>query len=781
MSGVWLVIVASLRKRMTLATSLVALVFVAAMFLNISLLLAFCFDDYFDERSAAVNAPHFLLVEEERLYSQEQENYLNRYKGIKHFEREKAVLAVASISSDGGNLPARFLFLDATTPRHMDKLILVEGKQPKAEDEICLPYSFKTEGYAIGDYFQLRAFNSDISYRISGFTEEIIIGSAYNQDYQVYLSYGGYKSIRSKTSGEHIILRVQLEDPAADTVLNKDFNKHFFFAPSSTSEGQANIISIDLSQAKLSRTYMLAVTSVLLLAFTALALSVIAFLLLFGIHSYIEENLLNIASLKVVGYTEKQLLVIVASVFGGLVCLGVVLGIACSYLILPSASQVLEQQTTLMWQPGFDLLSSATAFGLIMLVMFGVILFSARKVRTLSILVALRQGLFTHNFKKNRFALDRSPGSLSILMLLKNIVQSKGQLAITFIFMVALTFALVAEGAICSSLEQRSDHFAKVLFGELPDARFTANSFDEAEEIKGFIEREPNVRKVFYYQDDRVMIENYQVQSIVTDDFSLFEGALLYEGRYPKHDNEICISGSLADSSALKINDTVNVAKGPEVSRYLVVGLIQTVNNNGLVCVMTTSGIRVVHPEFKLQQLFVYLHNENMTPALIDTIDARYDNALATSIDFKKAIDIQLFSYSSALFWIVIMLMTVTVFLLVLALYLMLKSMILRRWRELGIQRALGVTDFQLMNRLALSFMPSIILGLAVGGALGVFCFNPLFVMLTRSIGIVMTSLSAPILLAIFICVALAVFAYIFILLIAWRIREISAYELIAE
>jgi putative ABC transport system permease protein len=107
--------------------------------------------------------------------------------------------------------------------------------------------------------------------------------------------------------------------------------------------------------------------------------------------------------------------------------------------------------------------------------------------------------------------------------------------------------------------------------------------------------------------------------------------------------------------------------------------------------------------------------------------------------------------------------------------------MMLKRWHELGIQRALGFTDFQLMNQLALSLMPAIISGLAVGGALGLFCFNPLFVMLTRSIGIVMTSLSAPILLAVFICVVLALFAYIFILLIVWRIREISAYDLIAE
>jgi putative ABC transport system permease protein len=106
---------------------------------------------------------------------------------------------------------------------------------------------------------------------------------------------------------------------------------------------------------------------------------------------------------------------------------------------------------------------------------------------------------------------------------------------------------------------------------------------------------------------------------------------------------------------------------------------------------------------------------------------------------------------------------------------------ILRRRRELGIQKALGFTTLQLMNQFALYFIPVIAAGVVAGGLLGIFGFNAIFVALTRGMGIMTASMPAPVLLTIATCAGLVVLSYAFALLIASRIRRISAYALVSE
>jgi len=114
-------------------------------------------------------------------------------------------------------------------------------------------------------------------------------------------------------------------------------------------------------------------------------------------------------------------------------------------------------------------------------------------------------------------------------------------------------------------------------------------------------------------------------------------------------------------------------------------------------------------------------------------------------------------------------------------LFLMMKTVILRQRRSLGIQKALGFTTFQLMNQLALYFFPVIVFGIVLGGFLGAISFNPIFVGLTQYMGIMTASMPVPLGLTIATCVFLAVLAYSVAMLIAWRIRKISAYTLVTE
>jgi putative ABC transport system permease protein len=109
------------------------------------------------------------------------------------------------------------------------------------------------------------------------------------------------------------------------------------------------------------------------------------------------------------------------------------------------------------------------------------------------------------------------------------------------------------------------------------------------------------------------------------------------------------------------------------------------------------------------------------------------------------------------------------------------KTSILRRKRELGIQKAVGFTTFQLMNQIALNMTPVILLGVVIGAVGGYFGFNPILVVLIRSMGIVQMKLPVPLDWTILVCIALTALAYVVSMLVAWRIRKISAYSLVNE
>jgi putative ABC transport system permease protein len=110
-----------------------------------------------------------------------------------------------------------------------------------------------------------------------------------------------------------------------------------------------------------------------------------------------------------------------------------------------------------------------------------------------------------------------------------------------------------------------------------------------------------------------------------------------------------------------------------------------------------------------------------------------------------------------------------------------LKTTILRRRREFGIQKAVGFTTFQLMNQIALSMTPVILLGIITGAVAGYFSLNPIFVAVTRGMGIIKVEFLMPLDQVGLICIGLVMLAYAVSMLISWRIRKISAYGLVSE
>ncbi|MCL2889434.1 MAG: hypothetical protein FWE65_03305, partial [Eggerthellaceae bacterium] len=289
------------------------------------------------------------------------------------------------------------------------------------------------------------------------------------------------------------------------------------------------------------------------------------------------------------------------------------------------------------------------------------------------------------------------------------------------------------------------------------------------------------IRKVFYKEDANVMIGDLNVVSTVAEDYQQFEGEMLYLGQYPRHANEIAISGSLARYYNLEIGDSVRVARGSGSSEYLITGFIQLVNNGGITSALTVEGYRRLQNDFQPSEMFLYLVDNTQTAAFLEDLEKRHGASLESTLNIRELADAQLSMYGNIFFMVAVALVSVTALVIVLVLFLMMKTVILRQRRSLGIQKALGFTSFQLMNQLALYFLPVIVLGIVLGGFLGAISFNPIFVALTQNMGIMSASMPAPLGMTIITCLGLALLAYVVAMLIALRIRRISAYALVTE
>ncbi|MDR1217471.1 MAG: FtsX-like permease family protein, partial [Oscillospiraceae bacterium] len=737
------------------------------------------FGNFFDERGEELHAPHYALIEEAGLFAPSQEEFLRNYGGVTEVEREGAVSFFTDITYNSGKTPAYLIFLDADKRRAMNDLALTEGGAPVNDNDICLPYLFKAGGgYNIGDDFEVSAGTESLAFKISGFTEEILFGSVNNQLFQLYLSSSGYDALSSLVpEADCVLLRARLGDPADSEALHFDCTREFF----SRGGSSRYVISMTWNSAKRMRTLMSGITSTILVVFASIIVFVSLLVVRFRIHNSIEESMTNIGALKAVGYTGRQLMWATVLQFCTVALIGVLAGIGLSYAVLPAVSGILEMQTALRWRQGFDAAASSAALAAILLAVLAVTWASARKLRVLHPLTALRQGLMTHSFKKNHFPLDRSRSPLSLLLALKSAVQAKGQTVMIFIIVTAVSFAATSGLAVYDNLGVHPEAFAKLLSGEMPDAAFFVKTPEGTARVKAFIEGADEARNVFYYQNTPVMIGDMEVNGIIVEDFSLLEGALLYEGRYPLHDNEICLSGSLAALEGVAIGSAVEVEQGGTTAEFLTVGLIQTVNSNGIAAAMTIPGIHRIQPDYEPREIYVYLHDNGATAGFIDSVSAGFAKHLESTINLKELADAQLTMYGDIFFAMAVVLVGITALVIFLVLYLMLKTVILRRRRELGIQKALGFTTAGLMNQLAISFMPAIAIGIAAGGILGALGFNFLFVALTRGMGIMTASLPAPVGPVIALCAALTALSYALAMLIAGRIRKISAYALVSE
>jgi len=782
MDKIWMLAMANIRKRKSQAISLMIFVLIAACFMNTGLVLYFDFGKFFEERAEQLNAPHLSIIQDERFTAGEQLDWLNGRTGVTKTEMYPVACAQTEYYSNGLKTVCVSVISDITAKQTMNPPTLIGEHLPLDNGLVYLPYIMKASGgYNLGDDFLLIISGNGHKFNVAGFTEEIPFGDSMNQMYRFYINSADLEKLRNEYPPLRCdMISVRLDAPDYSLKLREEYVQQFIF---SADENATPVFIHTRSYDGIvgARTFIPGIVAMVLTALALILLMVSLIVMRFGIINNIEESMVNIGVMKAAGYRNNQIIASMLLQFGGLAFIGGGVGIAASMLIMPPIAELLETMSALIWEPlfnsGFALMTLCVTVSAVLFVSFS----AAKKIYKLHPLTALRGGILTHNFRKNNFPLDKSRGSLSFMLAMKKLVRSKGQSVMIAIIIAAVSFASTIGIAVYYNVGMKTLEFMSFLSGMTNDVVFILKDADDTNGLTERLLERQDVAKARAYQDIFLTTDGGSVTTFVSEDFAhLGENALL-EGRYPKHKNEIGIAGGFLKTTGKNIGDTITIRQGNTEREFLITGLIQTLENDGVTLFITYDGLLTLQDEYKFNQIYVYLEPRTDAAAFIEDVKSSEGDIFSGMIDIKEMIDAQFGNMGGIFAAVAAGILSVTAIVVILTLYLVIKTMIIRSKREFGIQKAVGFTTIQIMNQISLSFTPVIFTGVTAGGIAGVLWLNPMFTMLMSGLGIVKTNFTIPIAGTLITCAALIMLAYLVSMLIAWRIRKISAYLLINE
>ena len=777
---------ANIRKTKGHTVSLFLMFLIAASLLNAGLLVFLNFGNFFEKSTKELNASDVYYIIPSHLYSDEVEEYINNNPNVLAMQKEDVMWPVAAIPYKGDTREYAFLINDADQKRDISKWKFVGEHLPPESMSIYLPYVFSIDGgYKLNDKFEMTIKETILTFTIKGFTEDTFFSSLDTGSIGVYLPHETYNQVTQKLSGNSgkdntVLIYANLDkvNKEVETGIRERINEeNTAYNPDSTS----TLFSVSLDLVKSSRLIMSSIISVMMVAFAAIIAIVCLIVVRFRIGNSIEEDMTKIGSLRAIGYTSRQIILSIVMQYSLIAFVGSIVGISLSYLATPLLSNVFAHQSGLMWVQGFDGVISSIALCLVLFFVIIVSFMTSRRIHKLNPIVALRGGIVTHNFRKNFLPLDTSKGRLPVVLGFKSMLQNWKQSLMIGVILVAVSFASTFAVVMFYNTVIDTKPFKETPGIEISNAVAVLNSDAESTKLVENIKSMSEVRKVQYIDEITLRIDNNDVTAYVMDDYSNKETDTVYKGRYPLHSNEVVLAGQLADMLDKSIGERVTLEIGAESTEYMITGLSQGANMGGMNASIRRDGILKLNPDFKQQTLQIYLNTDVKADKFVNKLKNSFGDALISTLDMDKFMEQGIAMYTSIVSKVGIAILIITILVVILVLYFVINSSIVRKRRELGIQKAIGFTTLQLMNQLSLGLLPPVIFGVFIGSVIGIAQTNTIMSVAQRSMGIMKANYIIMTSWITLFGVALVVVSYITSLLITYRIRKISAYALVSE
>lgn len=773
---------ANIRKSKSATASLFIFILVAALLLNIGLMVITQVSAFFDSKVEQLKDPHVITMMEYASYDSNYEEFIANYSGVTETETEEIIIMnIAKFNFGNSELASNATIFNADDKRSIGALKLIEKLNTSSANDIFIPYSFKTNGgYKLGENFTIHYQEKDYDYRIAGFFETTMMGTTSDGIIKFMLPETSYQVLADELDNvsKGLIISAVMEDKTQSTNLLSDFTKEF---PQTTvDETTSYIWGLEIEMVKSANTLTINIVAMILVAFATIIVLVSLIVIKYRVSNSIEDGMTNIGTLKAIGYTSGQILSSFILQFTLIAFSASVVGIALSYALMPLIGGIISTLSGLVWIQSFDMIVNLISIFFVTICVVIVTFITAFRIRKIQPVVALRGGIHTHSFRKNHFPLENTGGGLHFLLAIKSMLLNAKQNIMILLIIIFLTFASVFSVVLYYNIASDKTAFVNLFGAEPSNVMIFVKSDADTRELLSHIKQMDDVRKVNIFDLITTKIDGQTVYTNVTDNYNNLENNIVYEGRQPKHENEISISWVVSNQIDKGIGDTVDVEYGAETVSFLVTGLSQSIGNLGQIASLTMEGIQQLQSDYKGTTLHIYLDGTS-NKDFIKNVQEQYGNYIVDTLDIDENIESQTRMYTAAIFAVMVMVLAINVLVVVMILYLVVTTMITKRKKEFGVMKAIGYSTIQLMNQISISFLPVIITGVVIGGVLGLFFTNPMLSVLLSSVGVKRLDFIIHLPIILMLCVGILILAYIVSMFVALKIKKISAYSLITE
>lgn len=575
----WLQVKSYFRRTKSISISLIIMFIISALLLSSGLLIILKYGNFYNELKEELNPSDAYFMISDSLYNNNMSEYLNTNKHIEKIQTNEMLLLSAEVYSKEVEKEKTFniLFQNMEEQREISKWKYV-GESATEEFisnkmSVYIPDVMKSiSGYQLNDTIKLsyKDFSTgeekELDFIVKGYVEDVYFSSTDSGFLGFYLSQETFATLQNiLKQPEYIVhtLFANVDNIENVSAIESGLTNIAEINASSyvTMDNSKMLFSMDLELISMSRTMMATVLSVMMVMFSIVIVIVCLLVVRFRIINTVEEDLQRIGSLKSVGYTSKQIRLSIIYQFLIISGIGSILGIALSYLALPSISLIFEQQSGLLWTQGFDLgISSITIVVLLTFVLL-ISLLATKRINKLTPINAINGRMDRKNLKKNRNEIEKLRGPLSFILAEKTILQNIKQTIMITIIMVAVMIAGAYGVILYYNTSIDTTAFAEVPGMEITSVIAILNTEKDHTSIIDKIRKMDGVNKVQYFDEIKIKINDKEIASYVMDDYSNKQTNFIYKGEYPKENNEIALSGIVAEKLNKKGSSLNRVGK----------------------------------------------------------------------------------------------------------------------------------------------------------------------------------------------------------------------------
>ena len=569
------------------------LLLLAALMLNLSLMLIMDYKQNFDRCHDKLNDGHVTLVlndDSKEIRDFVTETLENDSRTIQ-YQIENSLCMAGSFGYNNAELSLNLVALEKETAlkRSVGRAEIVEDS--RLESGVYLPVIYNSsEDIAPGSTIDITIGNDTvINYTVCGFFNNAMAGSHNCTLTEILFTADKYEELADKKlAARGTLVSVRMDDKTNSEYFEADLKNAIL-----EKYPAASILSNSYTLVYSSRYISQMICSAIISAMAAFVALISLVVITSNISNYIQKNMKNLGALKAIGYRSRQVIMVFLLQFLSITLIAVTIGTGLSYCLFPALNTMMADQTGIPYDVHFlpvpSLLSVLSLCGMVALAVY----MASHRIRNIEPVTALRQGVLTHSFKRNHVPLEHTKVPLSFALALKTTFAGIKQNITICLTMLVLSLIIVFSGVMLENVIFDTEPFINMIVGETADSSINVDIKQEKELIK-ILKEDTRVEKAYLYHMEEVRhVGGISLLVILSDNFmDLNNQDLFIEGRFPKYNNEVAIGARYAKDKGIRIGEEITLEAYGKEAVYLVTGFTQNSNFLGKDCMMTRDGYK---------------------------------------------------------------------------------------------------------------------------------------------------------------------------------------------